>query len=115
MNRMDLENFDSTLIVTFTGDIDHFCVASYKEKLLSTINRYHFKNLIMNFSDVNFIDSAGIGFILGRFNQLKDYGGRLIVCGINDYCNRIFNIAGIWSIVDHYETLNLAKEKVGVK
>jgi stage II sporulation protein AA (anti-sigma F factor antagonist) len=114
MNKMDFENLESTLIVTFFGDIDHYCVVSYKEKLVSYIERYHFNYVIMDFSAVSFIDSAGIGFILGRYNQLKDYGGKLIVCGVNDYCNRIFNIAGMWKIIDRCQSVDAAKLKVGV-
>ncbi|HHU28609.1 TPA: anti-sigma factor antagonist [bacterium] len=114
MNKMDLENLETTLIVTFSGDIDHFSVVSYKEKLVTYIERYRFNYVIMDFSAVSFIDSAGIGFILGRYNQLKDYGGKLIVCGVNGYCNRIFNIAGMWKIIERCQDLSTAKMKVGV-
>ena len=73
MNKMDLENLETTLIVTFSGDIDHFSVVSYKE-VSDLYWKYRFNYVIMDFSAVSFIDSAGIGFILGRYNQLKDYG-----------------------------------------
>ena len=113
-NKMDFENYETAIVVSFKGDIDHFCVSSYKEKLNSTIERYHFKHVIMDFKEVTFIDSAGIGFILGRYNQVKDYGGKLLVCGINEYCDRVFKIAGLWKIVDRYDNLNIAKQEAGV-
>ena len=95
----------STLVVKFVGDVD---------KLETVINENKYKKVIMDFSNVTFIDSSGLGLILGRYNQLKKYNGTLYVSGVNKQTEKIFNIAGIWTIMDRYESLDTALKTVGV-
>lgn len=114
MNKeMKLGIANESLIVKFTGDIDNLVSESYKSKLETIIAENKYKKVIMDFTDVTFIDSSGIGLILGRYNQLKKLNGSLYVCGVNKQTEKIFNIAGIWTIIDKYESINQALKTVG--
>lgn len=104
----------STLVVKFIGDVDNLVCEPYKNKLETVINENKYKKVIMDFSNVTFIDSSGLGLILGRYNQLKKYNGTLYVSGVNKQTEKIFNIAGIWTIMDRYESLDTALKTVGV-
>ena len=114
MNKeMKLGIAKNALVVKFSGDVDNLVCESYKNKLETIINENKYKKVIMDFSNVTFIDSSGLGLILGRYNQLKKYNGTLYMSGINKQTEKIFNIAGIWTIMDKYESLDHALKSVG--
>lgn len=111
-NSMDIECVDDVLIVKFRGELDNLNSFKYKEKLSEKIERNLFRNVIMDFQDVSFIDSAGIGLILGRYNQIRTLGGELKICGVNGYVDKLFNISGVWTILKKYQSIEMAR--VGV-
>lgn len=114
MNKeMKLGIANNALIVKFIGDVDNLVCESYKNKLETIINENKYKKVIMDFSNVTFIDSSGLGLILGRYNQLKKYNGNLYMTGVNKQAEKIFNIAGIWTIMDRYDNLEQAIKTVG--
>lgn len=104
----------NTLVVKFIGDVDNLVCETYKNKLETIINENKYKKVVMDFSNVTFIDSSGLGLILGRYNQLKKHNGNLYVSGVSKQTEKIFNIAGIWTIMDRYENLDIALKNVGV-
>ena len=114
MNKeMKLGIANDALVVKFIGDVDNLVCEYYKAKLEAIINENKYKKVIMDFSNVTFIDSSGLGLILGRYNQIKKHNGCLYMSGVNKQTEKIFNIAGIWTIVDKYENIEQALKKVG--
>lgn len=114
MNKeMKLGIANNALVVKFIGDVDNLVSESYKNKLDTIITENKFKKVIMDFSNVTFIDSSGLGLILGRYNQLRKINGSLYACGVNKQTEKIFNIAGIWTIIDKYDNINSVLKTVG--
>lgn len=114
MNKeMKLGIANEALVVKFIGDVDNLVCEPYKNRLETLINENKYKKVIMDFSCVTFIDSSGLGLILGRYNQLKKYNGTLYICGLNKQTEKIFNIAGIWTIIDKYDSIEHALKTVG--
>ena len=114
MNKeMKLGITNNALVVKFIGDVDNLVAHSYKSKLETIINENKYKKVIMDFTSVTFIDSSGLGLILGRYNQLKKYHGNLYITGVNKQTEKIFNRAGIWTIMDRYDSLEKALKTVG--
>ncbi len=94
---------DGFLVIKIDGDLDNMATFQYKTKLCEIIKLNQFKQVIIDLSNVTFIDSSGIGLLLGRYNQVKQYGGHLILCGINKQIKKTIQITGIASIIDIYE------------
>ena len=114
MNKeMKLGITNNMLVVKFFGDVDTLVCPSYKNRLETLIEENKYKKVIMDFSNVSFIDSSGLGLILGRYNQLKKRNGNLYMTGVNKQTEKIFNIAGIWTIMDKYDSLDQALKTVG--
>lgn len=106
MNKeIKLKVINNTLIVKFIGDVDNLVCNTYKNKLETIINENKYKEVIMDFSNVTFIDSSGIGLILARYNQIKKYNGALYVSGVNKQVEKIFNIGGIFTIINKCESI----------
>ena len=62
-------------------------------------NFYRFSgHLVFNFERLTFLDSSGIGLIIGRYQQLKVIGGDVTICNLNDKIERIIRISGLMKI-----------------
>lgn len=94
---------DGFLVIKIDGDLDNLATFQYKTKLTEIIKINQFKQVVIDLSNVTFIDSSGIGLMLGRYNQVTNYGGHLILCGINKQIKKTIQISGIASIIDVYE------------
>lgn len=62
--------------------------------------RFMPKKVIIDLEKVKFMDSAGIGLIIGRYKVAKSYGGSLEIKNVSEKLNRIFEMAGIHKIVE---------------
>lgn len=94
------KNENYSQVFYFCGEIDSSNALNYKEQLCAKINNSRFKTVIFDFSNTLFIDSAGIGLILGRYNEIKMQGKNLRVRGINMQLDKIFKVSGLYQILD---------------
>ena len=110
MNKnYEIKISSQNVLVKFSGDIDDSVCPIYKEEISNQIKVNKNKDFVFDFKNVTFIDSSGIGFILGRYNQLKGYKKKLYVSNTNSQIKKLFKISGIYSIVNE-----LNEEKEGI-
>lgn len=96
---------DHCLIVELGSDLDHHVSVRIKERSDRIIQAENIRHIIFDFSKSNFMDSSGIGVIMGRYKQVKFVGGSLAVTGITPPVDRILKISGLYKIIDKYETI----------
>ena len=98
MNSVFLQK-DKTLLVEITEEIDHHSTEKMRRLIDDDITRYMPRKVIFDFSNVSFMDSAGIGMLLGRYKVIKMLGGQLELENVNKQIRRIFEISGILKII----------------
>ncbi|MFP4016527.1 MAG: anti-sigma F factor antagonist [Halanaerobiales bacterium] len=98
------ESKEDTLIVRMSGELDLLTVTNFKDKVLDKTEKEGINNLILNLAKVTFIDSSGLGAILGRYRYLNKKGGRVILVSLKPQVERIFRMAGMLKIMDHYSS-----------
>lgn len=108
---LDFQMKDDVLIVSIVGDLDHHQATQAREEIDRTIEAFRSKNLILDFSKVEFMDSSGIGVVMGRYNKVKEKGGEILIIGCSKYVKLILEMAGIFTIIGCYEELREALEK----
>lgn len=86
------------LFVRLKGELDQAVTEKLKIRISELIDKYEIKYVIFNFEKLNFMDSSGIGFIIGRYTQVKKRNGKIIVCSMNDLIERIFMLSGLKKI-----------------
>ena len=69
----------NTLIAELYGELDHHASEKIRNDIDEMMRIYDAKHLIFDFGRVNFMDSAGIGIILGRYRKLEPQGGQVLV------------------------------------
>ena len=92
---------DKQLIFKINEDIDECCVQKIRRKLDNEIERYMPKEVLFDFSDVSFMDSAGIGLLIGRYKLVNMLGGKVEVTNINAPIKKIFEMSGIFKIIPY--------------
>ena len=88
------ENEDS-ITVYLTGDIDHHSARSIREDTDAVVQMKKPSVLNLDFSGVNFMDSSGIGFIMGRYRLMSLYGGSVRVVNVPESLARMMNLSGL--------------------
>ena len=84
-----------TLRVTITGEIDHHSAKTIRDGIDELIFDYRPASLYLNFSHVEFMDSSGLGLILGRFNKASEMGTEFTLLNPADSVRKILDVAGI--------------------
>ena len=91
-----LEN--GRLTVALTGEIDHHCAKYYIQAIASKIEAYNPQICVLDFQEVSFMDSSGIGLILARYKFCQNCGTSLYVQGVTPQTQKILSLAGIKTI-----------------
>ncbi len=87
------------LIVALSGELDHCCAQSVRRELDGLLADPAVRTLVLDFSTLQFMDSSGIGVILGRYRILRDRGGQVAVCHMNPHIARIFHMSGMDRVI----------------
>lgn len=103
-----------TVFTRFKGELDEMSVTDIRTKLNEILNKYDVKNIVFNLHDLNFMDSSGIGMIIGRYNQVKDKKGKIILCDLNSNIERIIVMSGLLKICTLRDTESSARWFLGV-
>ena len=97
--NIDYSKKDKLLTVEITEEIDHHIVEKIRRKVDDEITRYMPRKTIFDFSRVTFMDSAGIGMLIGRYKMMKLIGGSLEIVNISQTVRRILEMSGINKII----------------
>ena len=90
---------DKQLTLKITEEIDEHTTEKLRRKIDNEITIFLPRKVIFDFSNVSFMDSAGIGMLLGRYKVIKILGGQLELENVNKQIRRIFEISGILKII----------------
>ena len=89
---------DSATVVRITGNLDTGTAPEAEEHLTGLIEAGSLK-ILMDFSTLDFISSAGLRVILATSKKLRSAGGEIRICSLNETVNEIFEISGFSTIL----------------
>ena len=90
---------DKLLICQITEEIDHHTTEKIRRILDDEIERYVPSRIVFDFDKVSFMDSAGIGMILGRYKMIRMLGGYVEMINVKPNIRKIFEMSGIPKII----------------
>lgn len=93
----------NTLIAAPAGEIDHHSAAAVRKQIDDAIEKTGCTDIVFDLSRVEFMDSSGIGVILGRYNKVNEKGGRVYIAGETEYMRKLLDMAGIFKIIQRVE------------
>jgi len=96
----------SVIVVKIDGELDLSTSPAFREKIEAEMDQVEtVKSLILNLEKTTFIDSSGLGAILGRYKRLSQRGGKLYAVNVPPYVYKIFELSGLLKIMSIYPTL----------
>lgn len=97
--KIDISTDNGAAVARLSGEIDHHNARELRAELDRFIVTAQPRELAMDFGEITFMDSSGIGLIMGRSKLMKECGGRLEVVNPRPYIRRVLKLAGIERIV----------------
>lgn len=90
---------DKFLRLQITEEIDHHSSEKIRTRADFEIQKYIPKKLTLDFENVNFMDSAGIGLILGRYKMMNMFGGSMEITKVCPSVKKVLEMAGVTKII----------------
>lgn len=99
-----LKQAGKTLVVRLEGELDHHAADNLREQIDTKLTRDGFLNVLFNFAGVRFMDSSGLGMVLGRFRLVSERGGKVLACSLNSRVRRVFDLSGLERLIPVYQS-----------
>jgi len=90
---------EDVLKVSLYGEIDHHSASALRKEIDERISEIKPKTLILDLKSIGFMDSSGLGLILGRYNKMKEIGGSLKVHNPGSGAARVLKLAAADKII----------------
>lgn len=101
--QMEIEAAEDRLTARIKGELDHHSAAQARAQLDALIADKRIRELRLDLKGLTFMDSSGLGVILGRYRVIVGRGGKMSIGGANRSIERILRMAGIYALVDRMD------------
>ncbi|WP_227395232.1 anti-sigma F factor antagonist [Jeotgalibacillus aurantiacus] len=97
--KVEAEIKGNILLLRMEGELDHHEVESIRSELSELMDKNAIKHLVLNLSNLEFMDSSGLGLILGRYKSIQKAGGNVVLCSASPQVKRLFEMSGMFRIL----------------
>jgi stage II sporulation protein AA (anti-sigma F factor antagonist) len=104
--QLQIREEEGAIFVKIFGELDLKIVDELRLELDEIINGSDKKLLILDFTGVDFIDSSGLGVILGRYKRFKIREGKIIIINPNANVKRVLELSGIMNVIEVRDSLD---------
>ena len=91
-----------TLLLRLAGELDMNTAAMVRQAIDLEIEKRGIRTVILNLQDVQFVDSSGLGVIIGRYKKLLPLGGKLKITNVPPHIFKIMELSGLPKIISFY-------------
>ena len=98
---------DKLLFFSLEEEIDHHTTKDLRRKMDYEIERHMPKKVIFDFNSVSFMDSAGIGLLLGRYKIVNMLGGEVALINVKKSVKKVLDMCGILKLIHIYDDFDM--------
>lgn len=99
-NMEEFQVIDNCLMVKLPEEVDHYRAAYICENADRYLIREEVQHVVFDFEDTRFMDSSGIGIIMGRYRKIACFGGKVYVIHVDRQIQRILTMSGLTKVVE---------------
>ena len=92
---MEIETREREMVVHLSGEIDHHSAKGMREEIDQVAQRLQPAKMILDFGGITFMDSSGIGLVLGRYSLMQSLGGDLELVRVPNHIQKVMRMAGL--------------------
>ena len=93
--HLSVENYKNNLLVELKGELDHHSSENTRQKIDQQYFDQRLKNIILDLRGLTFMDSSGIGLIMGRYRNCLERKGSIVIVSDNVYVEKILKMSGL--------------------
>ena len=112
--QTEFEVRGDVLIVRMEGELDHHEAEGLRDAWKDWIYMHSIKHIILNLKGISFMDSSGLGVVLGRYKEVVQLGGEMVLCSVSPSLHRLFDMSGFFKIIRLEENEERALQGLGV-
>jgi len=94
----------NVLVVNLKGELDHHTAENLRKTVEHELDKEIAQHLLLNLSGLKFMDSSGLGVILGRYRRVSAQGGRVAACALHPHVARLYELAGLPKIIPVFDS-----------
>lgn len=91
---------DNYLIILMPREVDHYASENLRRQADRLLEDERVGHVVFDFAETDFMDSSGIGVIVGRYQKISCFGGKVIAVNMNDRIKRIIDMSGLQRFVE---------------
>ena len=91
--------YNNTLYVLLSGELDEHSAYNTRITLDELFEHDNFNQIIIDLSELDFMDSTGIGVLIGRYKKMKDRKIPIFICNPSAHAEKIFKMTGLYEIM----------------
>ncbi len=103
--RQPFEIAGTTLTIHLPAEIDHHNAEGIRCEADRILKRKPIRRMVFDFENTDFMDSSGVGMILGRYKAMRFMGGTVVAVRVNERMRRILTLSGVYKVIDIYEDM----------
>lgn len=106
-----LENYEvvgETLVLYLPEELDHCSVDEIRKETEQLFVEKRIRNVVFSYADTHFMDSSGIGLVMGRYREVRYLNGNIYIVCVNPKVSRILDISGLYRVAKKAETVEAA-------
>ncbi len=106
--KVSTETMDDIVVVYVEGEVDVYTSTYFKRELINALENSGLNKLIISLNDVKYIDSTGLGILIGMLKRVKERNGKMTVVCSNPQIKKVFSITGLIKILGMHDNLQSA-------
>lgn len=100
---LELKLIRNTLIVRISGEVDMLVAEELRTEIDNSLDNNQINNLVINLEKVTFIDSSGLGVIIGRYKKITSLRGKMFIVGARPSVEKILFFSGLNKLIPMYK------------
>jgi anti-sigma B factor antagonist len=103
---------DGCAVLAATGEVDVATAPQLRQEAVRLVSAGHTR-LVIDLSGVDFLDSTGLGVVVGVLKRVRTYDGELAIAGAENHVRKVFDITRISDVLPMFETVDEACAAIG--
>lgn len=101
--NIQARHVEDVTVVSLSGELDTYSCPSLRQAVAELVDQGHLR-IVLNLKGVDYIDSAGLGTLVGNLKRITERGGQLKLVNCNTQIQKVFNITGLVRIFEQYDS-----------
>lgn len=100
--RVDIERVGRVLVVRLAGELDHHTASHVRKQIDEEWGKGIDSYLVLNLAGIGFMDSSGLGVIIGRYKRVVESGGKMFVSNLSEPIKKLMDMSGLFKILTSF-------------